>query len=1249
MKRITTILLFLLLYIGGHGQTLSPKVTPTSGGYSSGGGNTLSWTMGETHTITLQNGNMLTQGEQQPEIDLLTGSISGSPYCSGIYVSIPYTAIGYYGGANVFTAQLSNSSGSFASPVNIGSLSSTGSGIITAFIPSNTPSGNGYRIRVISNAPVFIGKDNGSDLIINTSPTPSITPNGPTTFCNGGNVILDAGSYSGYYWSNSTSAETITVTVSGNYSVTVTDGNMCTGVVSQIVTVNDTPAQPGTINGNTPTCQGNIETYYIDPVSGATDYTWTLPSGWNGSSTTTSITTTVGNVNGNISVIANNDCGSSSAAILAINVNSGVPSQPGAITGNTNICSNSNQTYSIASVTGATNYTWTFPSGWIGTSTTNSITTTIGSSSGDISVTANNLCGTSLAQTLSVTVITIPDQPGAITGNTSVCGNSSKTYSIASVTGATSYSWTLPSGWSGSSTSNSITTTIGTASGSVSVTANNNCGSSLSQTLFVTVNSVPFQPGSITGNTSVCHSSSQTYSVVSVSGATSYTWTLPSGWTGTSTTTNINTTVGSSSGNVSVTANNACGSSVATNLTVTVNPGAPPQPGVITGNTSVCHGTSQSYSIAAVNGATSYIWTLPSGWTGTSTTTNITVTVGNSAGNITVKASNGCGNSPQSTLSVTMNGHPNQPGVISGNTAVCGGTTQVYSIASVTGATSYTWTLPSGWTGTSTTTSVTVTTGNAGGTISVNADNTCGNSINRNLSVSITPLPATPGIISGNNSVCSGTTQTYSIAAVSGATSYVWALPSGWTGSSTTTSITATVGTTGGNVSVLSVNNCGISNTSRTIAVSVISAPAQPGNISGNVSPCQGTSQTYFVNAVAGASGYTWTLPSGWSGTSTTASITTTIGASGGNISVIAHNNCGTSNPNTLAVNVNTIPSQPGVISGNISVCQGTMQTYSITPVSGATSYVWTKPTGWTGTSTTTSISVTVNATSGNVTVKAMNSCGSSPVQTLAVTAHSITAVTISGNPNNFNFCTQISPTNVIMTASSGYTSYIWSPSGGSSQTATVSSVNTYVVTATNAAGCATTASKTVTNNCALPTNLNTTNILGTSAKATWTESQCRYNYFIRISVHGLNTWTQHTISPTNNYTFTGLSLSTTYDWQIQTNCNTSGTVNSGWTAIQTFTTAASRMAEEGNSNLAFNIYPNPADAMVTIAFTSMEEGTYSIKLIDMLGRTIKSDVDNAIIGDNAYIMNLDGIAKGVYMIVLQKGDELLKSKLLVE
>ena len=98
---------------------------------------------------------------------ITTDAIAGSPFCAGASVSVPFTTFGTFSLGNTFTAELSDASGSFASPVVIGSLVSNVSGTIACIIPPGTPGGTGYRIRVVSSNPAVTGTDNGSGLTIN--------------------------------------------------------------------------------------------------------------------------------------------------------------------------------------------------------------------------------------------------------------------------------------------------------------------------------------------------------------------------------------------------------------------------------------------------------------------------------------------------------------------------------------------------------------------------------------------------------------------------------------------------------------------------------------------------------------------------------------------------------------------------------------------------------------------------------------------------------------------------------------------------------------------------------------------------------------------------------------------------------------------------------------------------------------------------------------------------------------------------
>jgi hypothetical protein len=76
-------------------------------------------------------------------------------------LSISFTALGTYNSGNIFTAQISNSSGSFAgSPTSIGTINSTTSGTINALLPIGLADGTGYKIRVIASSPGTTGTAN---------------------------------------------------------------------------------------------------------------------------------------------------------------------------------------------------------------------------------------------------------------------------------------------------------------------------------------------------------------------------------------------------------------------------------------------------------------------------------------------------------------------------------------------------------------------------------------------------------------------------------------------------------------------------------------------------------------------------------------------------------------------------------------------------------------------------------------------------------------------------------------------------------------------------------------------------------------------------------------------------------------------------------------------------------------------------------------------------------------------------------
>ena len=170
--------------------------------------------------------------------------------------------------------------------------------------------------------------------------------------------------------------------------------------------------------------------------------------------------------------------------------------------------------------------------------------------------------------------------------------------------------------------------------------------------------------------------------------------------------------------------------------------------------------------------------------------------------------------------------------------------------------------------------------------------------------------------------------------------------------------------------------------------------PASAGTISGLATVCQGQSSvTYKVPSIANATSYTWTLPSGASGTSSVDSIVVNYGtsATSGNITVKGYNICGNGDSSTMAVTVNPLPASAGTISGLATVCQGQSSVvYQVPSIANATSYTWTLPSGATVTSSVDSIVVNygTSATSGILKVKGINACGYGDSSTLAITVN---------------------------------------------------------------------------------------------------------------------------------------------------------------------------------------------------------------------------------------------------------------------
>lgn len=327
-----------------------------------------------------------------------------------------------------------------------------------------------------------------------------------------------------------------------------------------------------------------------------------------------------------------------------------VPQQPSVISGNTTLpCQGAIGLYSVTAENGVT-YTWSYSGTGTISGGGNQITLDA-TTGGTLTVTPSNECGDGTPRTLDITLPTVPDQPGPISGNTILpCGGATEIYSVPDVPGTT-YTWAYSGTGTISGSGNQITLDA-TTGGVLTVTPSNACGDGTPQNITLTLQNAPTQPSPISGNTTIpCGGATGTYSVTNVTGTT-YTWTYSG--TGTISGSGASITLNATTGGVlTVVPSSACGDGTPQQITIQLdNP--PAQPSAISGNLQIpCGGATGTYSVTDVPGTT-YTWTYSGVGTISGSGNQITLNA-SSGGVLTVTPSNVCGTGTPSSITIALN------------------------------------------------------------------------------------------------------------------------------------------------------------------------------------------------------------------------------------------------------------------------------------------------------------------------------------------------------------------------------------------------------------------------------------------------------------------------------------------------------------------------------------------------------------------------------------------------------------------
>lgn len=466
-----------------------------------------------------------------------------------------------------------------------------------------------------------------------------------TSFCPGNNVLLSTQLIAGssYQWQvNGTNifgatSSSYAANIAGSYSCVITGG--CGAGSSNTIVI--TQAAPVLANiiavGSTTICSGNSVTLNADTSSDYM-YQWKL-NGIAISGTAASFYNA--SATGSYTCVVTNACGSITSNAISVTVNA-LPVATISAGGSTAFCSGDSVTLFANTDTGLL-YQWKLNGGTIpGAVSSSYAAMAMGTYTCDVS----NSCGNVMSNAISVTVNVIPVATITAGGPVVFCTGDSVTLNANTGTGL-SYQWKL----NGTSiTGATLSSFNATSAGSYNCIVTNNCGNASSNSVAVTITSLPVATITANGSATFCMGDSVLLSANTGTGFT-YQWKL-----------NGTIIIGATSSSFAAFAGGdyicvvtaGCGSVESNAISVTQGPAIPATPNPVFGVVHPCPGSMGFvYSIPAESGATFYTWTVPPTITiiNGQGTTSITVDFGPTftSAHMTVTAGNACGSSSPRT------------------------------------------------------------------------------------------------------------------------------------------------------------------------------------------------------------------------------------------------------------------------------------------------------------------------------------------------------------------------------------------------------------------------------------------------------------------------------------------------------------------------------------------------------------------------------------------------------------------------
>jgi hypothetical protein len=452
-----------------------------------------------------------------------------------------------------------------------------------------------------------------------------------------------------------------------------------------------------------------------------------------------------------------------------------------------------------------------------------------------------------------------------------------------------------------------------------------------------------------------------------------------------------------------------------------------------------------------------------------------------------------------------------------------------------------------------------------------------------------------------------------------------------------------------------SLTGCSSGNpaTSNPITMLVNRLPEIIGTINGQITPCKGSNTVYSVTMATNATGYAWTIPSGWliiSGQGTN-SILVTVGSTSGNISVIPSNTCGNGQAVNLTVNANWINVNAG---NDQTISYGSSITLSGLASNGSGNYNW----HWEPASLLVNSNVqnpsTVNLTSSaqfSLTVTDISSgCFGTDQMLITVTGGVLSVdATANSNPSCTGSPVQLT---AIPSGGTGNYTYNWS-SNPVGFTSNISNPVVYPTIKTT---------YTVVVNDGFDTKSDNVEVSINNIPVV--PDQPRGSDSIHLNKTKFTIYTTNSVSNTDYYIWELIPsgaghLSSENDVSVTVTWDTGYVGNVGLLVKAVNTCGTSQYSLAKNIYVDFftsindvkigniNIFPNPCDGRFTISSDKIISGVY---LYDIAGRMVNPEAFGKLLFKNTQSITMDcrDLTKGMYFIRVYMGKESIVQKVIV-